>query len=122
MISEIFVSNAFAQAAGSTSDAGGLISFLPLILIFLVFYFLLIRPQQRKYKEHQLLVNNLKIGNKVCTASGIIGVIADIDDKNSLVNLEISKGLTIQILKSSVSEVLGKDKAEKKFAVKKSKK
>ena len=69
----------FAQDASPTSEST-LASFLPLIIIFVIFYFLLIRPQQKKSKEHQEMLTNLKIGNDVCTASGIFGKIKKIKE------------------------------------------
>ena len=73
------ISTAFAQSAGSASgfSLGGLI---PFILIFIIFYFLLIRPQQKKVKEHKLMVENLKRGDKVITSGGIIGTVERIID------------------------------------------
>jgi preprotein translocase subunit YajC len=86
-LSNLFVSDAFAQTSEQASSGGSLTSFVPLILIFLVFYFLLIRPQQKKAKEHQATLSALKKGNKVFTNSGIYGVVASIDDKENLVHL-----------------------------------
>lgn len=117
MISEIFISDSFAQAAGaaSASQEMSLSSFVPLILIFGVFYFLMIRPQGKKIKAHQELVNNLKIGNKVITNGGIVGVVRDVIEKDDQVELEISEGVNIKILKNFVSSLAKvEEKSEKK--------
>ncbi|MFT6076825.1 MAG: preprotein translocase subunit YajC [Myxococcota bacterium] len=116
--SNIFVSDSFAQgteAAAATSEVG-FSNFVPLIAIFLVFYFLLIRPQQKKMKAHQKTLGDLKKGDKVQTTSGIFGVIKSMDDKDNSVKLEIAEGVEIKILKQSVSVV----NADKNVAAKKS--
>ncbi len=80
-------STLFAQDV-ATAPESTLASFLPLIIIFVIFYFLLIRPQ-KKAKEHQTMLTNLKIGNDVCTASGIFGKIKKIDNAEKITHLEI---------------------------------
>ncbi|HHD56961.1 MAG TPA: preprotein translocase subunit YajC [Desulfobulbaceae bacterium] len=95
---------AFAQgaapAAGSGA-AGGIASFVPLILIFVVFYFLLIRPQQKKAKEHQAYLNNLKKGEKVITNGGIYGRITGLTD--TAVTLEIADNVTIKVVRNAIT-------------------
>ncbi len=108
----ILPSNAFASAATGAPESG-LMGFMPLILIFAIFYFLLIRPQQKKAKEHQEMVNELKIGNEVCTASGIFGKIKQINDKENMVDLEVADNVVITILKASVNQVLDSKKLSK---------
>jgi preprotein translocase subunit YajC len=106
-LSNIFISDSFAQgaeASAATSEVG-FSNFVPLIAIFLVFYFLLIRPQQKKVKAHQKTLGSLKKGDKVQTSSGIFGVIKSIDEKDNSVKLEIAEGVEIKILKQSVSVV-----------------
>ncbi len=97
-------SNAFAQSAGSSSgfSIGGLI---PFILIFVIFYFLLIRPQQKRVKEHKLMVQNLKRGNIVVTAGGIIGKIVKVNDNSDDITIEISKGVNVVFNRQMVTEV-----------------
>jgi preprotein translocase subunit YajC len=120
-ISQIFISDSFAQEVATTAAANpefSLSSFVPLIAIFAVFYFLIVRPQSKKMKEHQNLVNNLKSGNKVITNGGIIGVVKDVDQKEGLVEVEIAEGVTVKILKQYVADLLVKpevkDHKEKK--------
>ncbi len=81
-----------------------LVQFFPWILIFAIFYFLLIRPQQKKAKEHQKMLNNLKRGDKVLTSGGIYGVVAGI--KPDIFELEVAEGVKIQLAKSAVSQIL----------------
>ena len=89
--------------AGDASRGGAIGGLLPLILIFLVFYFLLIRPQQRKVREHQKLLNALKRGDEVITSGGIYGTITTI--KGDVVDLKIAEGVKMVISKSAVATV-----------------
>ena len=81
-------------------------SFLPLIVIFIVFYFILIRPQTKKQKEHQEMINALEVGNEVVTAGGILGKIQEMNE--NYVNLEISENVTIKIQRQTISSLLPK--------------
>lgn len=82
-------------------------AFLPLILIFVVFYFLLIRPQQKKMKEHQVMLNSLKRGDKVITSGGIVGTITRmLSDRE--VQVEIAEGIKVRVVRSMITEVLAK--------------
>ncbi len=103
------ISTAFAQSAGSASgfSLGGLI---PFILIFIIFYFLLIRPQQKKVKEHKNMVQNLKRGDSIITAGGIVGKIFKATENSEEITVEISKGVNVNMIRSMVSDV----KASKK--------
>ena len=85
-------------------------TFLPLILIFAVFYFLLIRPQQKKVKEHKNMVQNLKRGDSIVTAGGIVGKIVKATENSEEITVEISKGVNVNMIRSMVSDV----KASKK--------
>ena len=78
----------------------GIGQFIPLILIFVIFYFFLIRPQQKKVKEHKLMVENLKRGDKVITSGGIIGTVEKIID-NDRAEISISDNVYVEIIKSS---------------------
>ena len=93
-----------AYAAGGTAaipaGMGQLGQFIPLILIFVVFYFLLIRPQQKKAKEQQLFINNLKKGAKVITSGGIYGRITGLTD--TIVTLEIADNVKIKVTRGSI--------------------
>ncbi len=94
---------AYAQAAGGAPDAGGsLTSFvLPMVFMVIIFYFLLIRPQQKKAKEHKALLDNLKVDDIVITSGGIIGKIVNIDDQ--IVNLEVADKVRIKMARPYVA-------------------
>ena len=93
-------------------SGSGFAQFIPLILIFVIFYFFLIRPQQKKIKEHKAMVSALKRGDDVITSGGIVGKIEKVyeDDK---VDLSISEGVTIKIIKSTVQSLLNSPNTKK---------
>jgi preprotein translocase subunit YajC len=95
-----------ANAADTTQASNPIIGMLPIVVIFVIFYFLIIRPQSKKIKTEQKMRESLQIGNKVVTLSGIFGIISEIDNEKGVVSLNISKGVDIVILKASISEVL----------------
>ena len=117
MLNNFLISEAFAQAAETSNSAASpdfsISSFVPLVLIFLIFYFLIVRPQSKKMKDHQLMINNLKIGNKVVTNGGIIGVVKDVHTKENQVEVEIADGVNVKILKNYVAELVVKGEADK---------
>ena len=86
-------------------SASGIGQFIPLILIFVIFYFFLIRPQQKKVKEHKLMVENLKRGDKVVTSGGIVGSIERVID-NDKVEVLISDSVKVEIIKSTGIQAL----------------
>jgi len=81
-------------------SGSGIGQFIPLILIFVIFYFFLIRPQQKKVKEHKLMVENLKRGDKVVTSGGIVGTIERVID-NDKVEVVISENVKVEVIKST---------------------
>lgn len=85
----------------------GIVQFLPLILIFVVFYFLLIRPQQKRVKEHRAMVDGVRRGDNVVTAGGIMGKVTKVKDDN-VVQVEIATDVRIDVVKSTLSEIRGK--------------
>ena len=93
-------------------SGSGFAQFVPLILIFVIFYFFLIRPQQKKVKEHKLMVAALKRGDEVITSGGIVGKVERIlgDDK---VDLSISENVTIQVVQSTIQSLLNKPVTKK---------
>jgi preprotein translocase subunit YajC len=107
----MFVSTAYAQAADG-AGAAGLMSFLPLVLIFVVFYFLLIRPQQKKLKEHKGMLEALRRGDRVVTGGGIIGTITKVGADDELV-VEIAEGVRVRVLRSTINLVLAKTEPAK---------
>lgn len=106
-----FAIPAFANEASPQPDLLG--SFAPLILIFAIFYFFMIRPQQKKMKEREKMVNDLKIGDAVITDSGIYGTVSKVNDKESLILLETSKNNIIKIRKQNIIELSEEKKSTK---------
>jgi len=88
-------------------DANTIGQFLPLILIFAIMYFLLIRPQQKKMKEHQKMVENLRRGDQVVTQGGLIGKVAKIKEENE-VEVEVAEGVKVRVVRSTIAQVLSK--------------
>ncbi|MBP5215370.1 MAG: preprotein translocase subunit YajC [Alphaproteobacteria bacterium] len=120
----MFISEAFA-AAETANQAGGLSATLvQLALILLIFYFFLIRPQQKKIREHSEMVNALKVGDKVLTSGGIHGKVSKIDGNE--ISLEVADKVNIVIDRMSISGVFNDkksvEKADKKVSAKKSQK
>ena len=90
-----------------TGDASNIfIQIAPLVLIFVVFYFLMIRPQSKRMKEHQNMISNLKRGDNVVLSSGMIGKIVRVEDKE--VGIEIAQGVTVKVVKGMIAEVRAK--------------
>ena len=86
-------------------ESSGIGQFIPLILIFVIFYFFLIRPQQKKVKEHKNMVQSLKRGDNIITAGGMIGKIVKAVDNSEEITVEISKGINVNIVRHMVSEL-----------------
>jgi preprotein translocase subunit YajC len=106
----MLISAAYAQGTGITGifdNQSALIQFLPLVLIFVVFYFLLIRPQQRKAKDHRTMLDALRRGDRVVTGGGIIGTVARVDNPEE-VTVDIADGVRVRVLRSTISSVLAK--------------
>ena len=88
-------------------EGGAIAQFLPLILIFAIMYFLLIRPQQKKVKEHAAMVNALRRGDKVVTQGGLIGKVTKVKEDNEI-EVEIAEGVRVQVVKSTIATVVSK--------------
>ena len=109
----MFISEAWAQAAGAAGDSMSAIwQFAPFILVFIVMWFLLIRPQQKKQKEHRAMVAALKRGDRVVTNGGIYGQVSHVADDHLMV--EIADGVKIKIVRDAVAAVPGKPEPVKK--------
>ena len=102
----MFVTPAYAQAAGA-GGISALGSFIPLILIFAIMYFLLIRPQQKKMKQHQGMVAGLRRGDQVVTAGGVIGKVTKVKEAGEI-EIEIATGVKVRVIQSTISQVLNK--------------
>jgi len=98
------ISDAWAQAGAG--GAGGLIGLLPMVAIFVIFYFLLIRPQQKKAKQHRAMVADLAKGDEVVTNGGVLGKITDTDE--TFVSVEISDGVTVRVQRFAIAQMMPK--------------
>lgn len=103
---EFFVTNAWAQAA--PSPTGGMLgTILPLLLIFVVFYFLLIRPQQAKVKAQREMLSGVKRGDRVVTGGGIIGLVTKVISDNEL-QVELAEGVRVRIIKQTITDIVSR--------------
>ena len=103
---DFLISNAYAQAADAAAQPNPLVSFLPLLVLFAVFYFMLIRPQMKRAKEQRTMIAALAKGDEVVTNGGIAGRIDELGD--SFVSLEIAPNVKIKLQKSAITLVLPK--------------
>ena len=109
----MIITPAFAQAAGVAGDTGGiLMSMLPFILIFVIMYFLILRPQQKRVKDHQALIKNLRRGDTVITSGGIVAKITKVIDDEQI-EIELTEGVRVRQLRSMVSGVRAKGEPAK---------
>ena len=99
------------QAQGGATGGDSFLGFLPLIIIFVVFYFLLIRPQSKKQKEHQEMISSLEVGNEVVTAGGVLGKIKEINDQ--YVQLQISESVIIKVQRHTIGALMPKGTIKK---------
>jgi len=99
----MFISEAWAQGAGGSSDF--LVQLFPLVLIFIVFYFLLIRPQQSKMKQQREMLSGVKRGDRVVTGGGIIGLVTKVIGDNEL-QVELAEGVRVRLIKGTITDIL----------------
>lgn len=102
----MFVTPAYAQAAAPAGGAAGLASFLPLVLIFVIMYFLMIRPQQKRMKEHRAMVEALKKGDEVVTQGGLVGKITAV--REGELEVEIAQGVKVRVIRSTVTGLVNR--------------
>ena len=106
----MFISSAFAQTAPAAAAGGDIFSsltgMLPLVLMFVVLYFVMIRPQMKKQKEHRAMVDALAKGDEVVTAGGVLGRVSKVGD--SFIGVEVASGVEVQMQRSAVVQVLPK--------------
>ncbi len=103
----MFVTPAYAQAAGTAGAGSAIASFLPLILIFGIMYFLLIRPQQKKLKDMRAMVEALRRGDQVVTGGGIVGKVTKVGD-DGMIEVEIAEGVKVKVIKQTITQVMSK--------------
>jgi preprotein translocase subunit YajC len=102
----MLISTAYAQGTGLL-DQSALIQFLPLVLIFIVFYFLLIRPQQKKAKDQRSMLDALRRGDRVVTGGGILGTVSKVVSPEE-VEVDIASGVRVKVLRSTITTILAK--------------
>jgi preprotein translocase subunit YajC len=111
----MFITPAYAQAAGSADTSSMLIQFLPFVAIFAIMYFLIIRPQRQRMKQHQNMVANLRRGDTIVTTGGLIGKVAKVVNDGEL-EVELSEGVKVRVVRSMVQEVRSKTEPAKENA------
>ncbi len=102
----LFISDAMAETAPAAAGAPGFAQFIPLIIIFVIFYFLLIRPQMKRAKEHKKMVEGIAKGDEIVTSGGILGKVTAVDE--GFLSVEVASGTVIQMQSSAVSQVMPK--------------
>jgi len=102
----MFVTPAYAQAAGGAGGAAAIAQFIPLILIFAIMYFLMIRPQQKRLKAHRAMVEAVKKGDRVITQGGILGKVTNVGEED--LEVEIATGVRVRVVRSTLAQVVTK--------------
>lgn len=108
----MFATPAYAQSVGIGGDPSFFASLVPLILVFVIFYFLLIRPQQKRMKEHKAMVENLRRGDQVLTAGGIFGKVTKVREGDEI-EVEIADGVRVRLARSTISAVTSRTEPAK---------
>ena len=108
----MLIASAYAQTPGGTAGGFDLFSLAPLVLIFVVFWFLLIRPQQRKVKQHREMIAAVRRGDRVLTGGGIVGTVTKVLSDTEL-QVEIAEDVRVKVARSTISEVLAKTEPAK---------
>lgn len=103
----MFISTAFAQAPSAAPAGSGFEAFLPLVLIFVVFYFLVFRPQQKKMKQHKEMLAALRRGDKVLTGGGIIATVVKVIDDNE-VEVDLGNDTKVRVVRATIADILTK--------------
>jgi preprotein translocase subunit YajC len=101
----MLISEAWAQAAGGAGGSDFLVQLFPLVLIFIVFYFLLIRPQQAKMRQQREMLAGVKRGDRVVTGGGIIGLVTKVIGENEL-QVELAEGVRVRIIKQTITDIV----------------
>lgn len=102
----MFVSPAYAQAAGAPGGAAAFAQFIPLLLVFVIMYFLILRPQQKKMSQHRAMVAALKKGDQVITQGGLIGKVVAVRDDE--LDVELAQGVRVRVVRSSIAQVVNR--------------
>ncbi len=107
----MFISPAYAQSAGGFAE--GAFQLLPIVLVMVIFYFLLIRPQQKRAKQHREMLMAVKRGDKIVTSGGLVGKIIKVTDDSDTVDIEIAKDVRVQVVRAMIADVRGKTEPKK---------
>lgn len=102
----LFISDALAAAPATAAEPSALANLMPILLIGVVFYFFIIRPQNKKYKDHVNMVNSVSKGDKVVTSGGVIGTVTKVDAEKDQLQLEVAEGVKIKVVRSTIASVL----------------
>jgi preprotein translocase subunit YajC len=105
-ISQLFISNAYAEGAAAPQDGNGIMQFLPLVALLAVFYFLILRPQQKRAKELKMMLDALQKGDEVATVGGILGKVTKVSEDSA--SIEIADNVVVQVQKAAIQNVLPK--------------
>jgi preprotein translocase subunit YajC len=105
----MLISPAFAQSGGFAEGGLGL---MPIILVMVIFYFLLIRPQQKRAKQHKAMLSELKRGDKIVTNGGLTGTIIKATDDSETIEVEIAKDVKVNVVRTMIADVRGKTEAK----------
>ena len=111
----MFITPAFAQSGGFAEGGFGL---LPIVFVMVIFYFLLIRPQQKRAKQHRELLASIRRGDKIVTTGGLTGTVVKVTDDVDTVDVEIATGVKVQIVRAMIADVRGKTEPVKAESVK----
>jgi preprotein translocase subunit YajC len=103
---DFFISSAYGQAASGIAGGGGIIAFLPFVVILVVFYFLLVRPQNKRAKEQREMLSKIAAGDEVATAGGLLGKVIEVGEQ--FLTLEIAAGVSVKLQKHQVAQLLPK--------------
>ena len=114
----MFITPAYAQAAGGTNDM--IMSMLPFLGIFVIMYFLILRPQQKRAKQHQEMVKNVRRGDTVVTSGGLVGKVTKVLDTDDQIEVEIAEGVRVRQIRAMVTDVRAKGEPVSDTAVAKS--
>tara|TARA_B100000989_G_C19314854_1_gene374178 strand:- start:193 stop:594 length:402 start_codon:yes stop_codon:yes gene_type:complete len=109
--SEMFTTPAFAQSAGGLAEGG--FGLLPIVFVMVIFYFLLIRPQQKRAKQHKEMLSAIRRGDKIITSGGLTGTIVKVVEDSETVEIEIAKNVKVQVVRAMIADVKGKTEPAK---------
>ena len=107
----MFITPAFAQSAGGFAEGG--FGLLPIVFVMVIFYFLLIRPQQKRAKQHKEMLAAIRRGDKIVTSGGLTGTIVKVVEDNETVEIEIAKDVKVHVVRAMIADVKGKPEPAK---------